>query len=121
MWRLKGLVCPAALDAVPALMVGAKGRAAAEAGQALPLGPEPTLKLAVGWASGVPGDDQGTRSEVVWKLPQLVGLASGARAPSLRETVMWLAGSCGFWVTSVVSWPVFGSAVAIAGSLKLTP
>ena len=48
MWRVKGLGWPAALDSLPALMVGAKGRPAGEAGQALPPGPEPTLKLAVG-------------------------------------------------------------------------
>ena len=122
MCRVKGLERPAVAASVPAVSVGAKGRAAAEAGQPLPLGPELTSKLAVGWASGVPGVDQGTKvGGASSNLPQVTGVISGARGPGLRFTVRWLAGSCGFSVKTVVSWPVSLSAVAMPGSLKLTP
>ena len=60
-------------------------------------------------------------SEVVSNLPQVTGVISGARGPDLRLTVRCLAGSCGFWVKTVVSWPVCLSATAMPGSLKLIP
>src|SRR6476620_8257124 len=119
--RTKGLDCPATLEEVPAVRVGAKGRLAGLSGQPLPPGPKPTSKLAVGLAFGVPGVDQGTKSLVVSKLPQVTGVASGARGPVFRFTVKWLAGSCGLSVKTVVSWPVSLSATAVPGSLKLIP
>ena len=72
-------------------------------------------------ASGVPGELQGTRSLVVVKVPQVVGVASGARGPCLKSTSSRLEGSCGFSVKVAVSWPVVLFAVMIPGSLKLTP
>ena len=63
--RTKGLRAPALELSVPALMVGAKGRAPGLLAQADPLGPELTLKLADWSASGTPGVPQGTRLAVV--------------------------------------------------------
>src|SRR6476620_8835766 len=119
--RTKGLRAPALELSLPALKPGANGRWPGALTQPLPPGPEPMSKLAVGLAFGVPGVDQGTKLVVVSKLPQVTGLASGARGPVFRLTVKWLAGSCGFSVKTVVSWPVSLSATAVPGSLKLIP
>jgi hypothetical protein len=82
-WKTKGLDWPATFDSVPALSVGLKGRAAGVGAHAVPPGPALIAKLEEGFASGVPGELQGTRSEVVVKEPQVVGVASGARGPCL--------------------------------------
>ena len=120
-WKTKGLAWPAAADSVPALITGLKGRAAGVGAQALPPGPALIAKLEEGFASGVPGELQGTRSVVVVKVPQVVGVASGARGPDLKLTSSRLEGSCGFSVKVAVSWPVLLFAVMMPGSLKLTP
>src|SRR5258708_993432 len=70
--RVKGLEAPATALSGPAVTrAGANGRVAGLSGQAAPFGPWETLKIAVGCASGVPSVDQGTRSEVVSKPPQV--------------------------------------------------
>ena len=78
-------------DTVPALSDGLKGRAAGVLAQGVPFGPELIAKLEEGLASGVPGELQGTRSLVVSKPPQVVGVANGARGPCLKSTSNRLA------------------------------
>src|ERR1700753_515709 len=120
-FRTKGLVAPAAAETVPAERPGLNGRAPGEEAQGEPFGPEPTAKLELGVASGGPGVDHGTRSEVVWNEPQVVGVARGARGPDFRSSCRCLTGSCGFSVKVAVSWPVSLFATAVPGSLKLIP
>ena len=101
--RMKGLGWPAAVDWVPALRVGLKGRAAGVSAQGAPSTPWLIVKLEDGDASGVSGELQGTMLLVVVKVPQVDGIANGPRGPLLKLSFSWLAGSCGLARKTVVS------------------
>src|SRR4051794_16829397 len=118
---MNGLALPAAVDWLPASRVGLKGRWARVLAQGEPSAPWLIVKLEDGVASGVPGVLHGTRLVLVVKVPQVVGIASGARGPVLKSSFSWLEGSCGFSRKVVVSCPVSLSAWTVPGSLKLTP
>ncbi len=57
--------------------------------------------------------DHGVICDVVAFGPQVGGLVSGARGPSLKSRVKELNGTCGFSAKVVVSCPVCGSALTL--------
>ena len=89
------------------------GRAASVAAQAEPPGPE-LIAEGVG-ERGLRRSGATTRkaSRVAVLVPQVVGVASAARAPPKKFSPKWLNGSCGALSIVAVIWPVCGS-VAIS-------
>ena len=121
MWSRNGLKAPPLGLSVAALKPGANGRAAIVSAQAPPPGAASSLKSPLGVAAGLPV--QGVSEVVVVCGPQVCGLVSGARGPSLKSSLNEVKGTCGrpgsaarpsfASSNTVVSRPVWGSAFTL--------
>jgi len=85
---------------VAALKPGANGRAAIVSAQAPPPGAVSSLKSPLGLAAGLPV--QGVNEVVVVCGPQVCGLVSGARGPSLKSSLNEENGTCGAHVLQAI-------------------
>lgn len=107
---------------MPAAKPGASGSCAAVVGQEpCPAAGVVVWKESVGVASAPSGEVQGVSVAVVVWVPQVGGVRSGARAPSKKCSLKSSKGSCGLWLTTVVSLPVCGSSLTSPASFTTTP